>query len=62
MPAFKGITLDYIGIPRIKPVYLNNQNNQQVSHTESSRISFNLNCNIKLKDILISNSTNKRGV
>ena len=62
MPAFKGITLDYTSVPRIKPVYLNSQANQQVSHTESNKIKFNLNCNIKLKDILISNSTNKRGV
>lgn len=62
LPAFKGSTLDYIGVPRIRQDYLNNQNNQQISHTENNKVNFSLNCNVKLKDILISNSTNKRGV
>lgn len=62
LPVFKSNTLDYTSIPRIKKENTienkNNSNNNQLKE----KINFNINNNINLKDILISNSTNRKGV
>ena len=63
LPAFKGITLDYISIPRIKrPIINDNSNINCNNHINQSNTNFSLNSNVSLKDILISNSTSKKGV
>lgn len=61
LPAFKGNTLDYKSIPRIKRKVINNSIN---INNKPNRIksNFSLNTNVNLKDILISNSTNRKGV
>ena len=62
LPAFKGITLDYKSIPKIKKnITDNNILNNKNSLTES-KVNFVVNSNISLKDILISSSTSKKGV
>lgn len=61
LPAFKGITLDYVSIPRLRKRSVNSNNNIDNSNT-SNNIKFNLNSNINLKDILISNSSSRRVV
>ena len=63
LPAFKGITLDYTSIPRIKRTITNNSNNtNNKDNSNKSKTNFILNSNVSLKDILISNSTSKKGV
>lgn len=62
LPAFKGITLDYTSIPRIKRTITNNSNINNKENSNKSKTNFSLNSNVSLKDILISNSTNKKGV
>ena len=63
LPAFKGITLDYISIPRIKrKITYNNDNINNKDNLKKSKTNFSLNDNVSLKDILISNSTNRKGV
>ena len=61
LPAFKGITLDYTSIPRVKKAIKNNNINYK-NKTNNSKTSFSLNSNVSLKEILISNSTKKKGV
>jgi hypothetical protein len=61
LPAFKGKTLDYISIPRIKSdniIEVSNTNNNKINN----KTNFSLSSNINLKDILISNSTSKKVV
>ncbi len=60
LPAFKGTTLDYISIPRIKENIINNE--KPNNNSPNFKINFNINSNISLKDILISNSTSKKGL
>ena len=63
LPAFKGITLDYTSIPRIKrTITSNNNNTNNKDELNKSKTNFSLNSNVSLKDILISNSTSKKGV
>ena len=63
LPAFKGITLDYTSIPRIKgPIANNNNNINSKDGSNKSKTNFRINNNVNLKDILISNSTSKEGV
>ncbi len=57
MPAFKGMTLNYTSIPRVKRK--NSISSKDNENKEQEKISFSLNSNVKLKDILISNSTRK---
>ncbi len=61
LPAFKAMTLDYVSIPRIKTKEINEKENNNISSNQSQS-SFKLNSNVSLKDILISNSTSKKGV
>ena len=61
LPAFKGVTLNYTSIPRIKRTINNNKINN-TNNLNKSKTNFSLNSNVSLKDILISNSTNKKGV
>ena len=63
LPAFKGYTLDFTSIPRIKRTITNNNNNMNnKDNSYKSKTNFSLNSNVSLKDILISNSTSKLGV
>ena len=63
LPAFKGTTLDYKSIPRIKRTITSNRNNiNNKDNSNKSKTNFSLNSNVSLKDILISNSTSKKGV
>ena len=56
LPAFKGITLDYTSIPRIKrTITSNNNNTNNNDNLNDSKTNFKINSNISLKDILISN-------
>ena len=61
LPAFKGTTLDYTGIPRVERT---NTDDNAKSPKESNNLktNFKINANVSLKDILIANSTNKKGV
>ena len=63
LPAFKGYTLDYKSIPRVKR-YDTGEINQVIGNKDLNKnmSNFCLNSNISLKDILISNSTSKKGV
>ena len=63
LPAFKGITLDYTSIPRIKRTITNNNNNiSSKDNSNNSKTNFSLNSNVSLKDILISNSSSRKVV
>ena len=61
LPTFKARTLDYTSIPRIK----SNEEKVNANKLDKPRTlknDFKLDSNVNLKDILISNSTNKKGV
>ena len=60
LPAFKGMTQDYSSIPRLKKEkeILPNKNEE----SNMAKTNFHTNTNIRLKDILITTSTNKKGV
>lgn len=62
LPAFKGVTLNYTSIPRIKRTIINNNRINNTNNLNKSKTNFSLNSNVSLKDILISNSTNKKDV
>ena len=63
LPAFKGITLNYTSIPRIKRTITNNSNNtNNKDNSNKSKTNFSLNSNVSLKDILISNSSSRKVV
>ncbi len=62
LPAFKGTTLNFTSIPRINRPSINNSNEIIKDNQNNFKTNFNLNTNVNLKDILISNSTNKKGV
>ena len=63
LPAFKSKTIDFNSIPRIK----NQDTNEEIISLNNNdynkdKTNFKINSNINLKDILISNSTNRKGV
>ena len=60
LPAFKGRTLDYKSIPRIKEEINTTTYNNDSKRKEKTK--FNLNSNVSLKDILISNSSSRKVV
>ena len=62
LPAFKGTTLNFTSIPRINKHSINNINESSKDKQNSLKTNFKINTNVNLKDILISNSTNKKGV
>ena len=62
LPAFKGVTLDYTSIPRIKRAITSNNNNINEDNSNKSKTNFSLNSNVSLKDILISNSSSRKVV
>ena len=63
LPAFKGVTLDYTSIPRIKRTINNDNNNGNTKDKpNNSKTNFSLNSNVNLKDILISNSSSRKVV
>ena len=63
LPAFKGITLDYTSIPRIKrTITSNNNKTNNKDELNKSKTNFSLNSNVSLKDILISNSSSRKVV
>ena len=62
LPAFKGKTLDYISIPRIKRIdNINNKKSTNINNNKQKN-KFSLNSNVKLKDILILNSSSRKVV
>lgn len=62
LPAFKGNTLNYTSIPRVKKMNINNSNEINIDKQNNFKTNFKITPNVNLKDILISNSTNKKGV
>ena len=64
LPAFKGSTLEYTSIPRIKHVSVNENTNKIDNKVDSSQSEskFSINTNVNLKDILISNSSSRKVV
>lgn len=58
LPAFKGVTLNHISIPRIKTSTIDKSETILNSY-KNKKNDFKLNTNISLKDILISTSTRK---
>ena len=60
LPAFKGHTLDYKSIPRIKEEVNTATNNNDSKRKDKTN--FNINSNVSLKDILISNSSSRKVV
>lgn len=61
LPAFKGTTLHYTSIPRRKSAVVK-ETIKNENPSKKTKSSFSLNTNVNLKDILISNSTSKKGV
>lgn len=62
LPAFKGSTLDFASIPRIKRIIDNENNNINHNNSKTKNKKFSLNSNVSLKDILISNSSSRKVV
>ena len=62
LPAFKGTTLHFTSIPRVNKLSRNNSNEIKKDKQNSFKTNFSINTKVSLKDILISNSTNKKGV
>ena len=62
LPAFKGFTLDYKSIPRIKKTNKTENTNNNSGNEKKTKTNFTLNSNVNLKDILISTSSSKKGV
>ncbi len=61
LPAFKGHTLDYKSIPRIKRNTTNTTTNN-IGSIRKDKTNFNINSNVSLKDILITNSSSRKVV
>ncbi len=61
-PAFKGTTLDYKSIPRIQRAGVDKMNETKKEKQSGFKTNFKISASVNLKDILISNSTNKKGV
>ena len=63
LPAFKVIKLDYKIFPIVKRTTIGKENNMEESNNSNKlKTNFSLNTNVSLKNILISNSTQKKGV
>ena len=63
LPAFKGVTLDYTSIPRIKRTIVNSSNDiNNKDNSTKYKTNFSLKSNVSLKDILISNSSSRKVV
>ena len=62
LPAFKASTLNYTSIPRVERIELEDNNINTDNYSNKSKANFSLNCNISLKDILISNSSSRKVV
>ena len=62
LPAFKATTLNYNSIPRLKNKFQAETTNNDVTNLPREKNKFNIGNNVNLKDILISNSTSKKGV
>ena len=60
LPAFKGTTLDYVSIPRVKRTLDNNDTSPKPPAEKKTL--FSLDSNVKLKDILISTSSSRKVV
>ena len=59
LPAFKGTTLDYTNIPRNQKTVIDYEKNNSIIN--KTKTNFSIDSSISLKNILISNSTNKKG-
>ena len=62
LPAFKGKTIDFISIPRKKKTNVLKVENSKNKNISKSKLDFSLNSNVSLKEILVANSTSKKGV
>lgn len=62
LPAFKATTLNYNSISRLKNKFQAETTNNDVTNLPREKNKFNIGNNVNLKDILISNSTSKKGV
>ena len=64
LPAFKGKTIDYKSIPRVKRVTnINNKKDIDINNNKNKTNSkFSISSNVNLKDILISNSSSRKVV
>ena len=62
LPAFKGKTIDFISIPRKKKTNVLKVENSKSKNISKSKLDFSLNSNVSLKEILVANSTSKKGV
>ena len=62
LPAFKGSTLDYTSIPRIKTVSNDKSTSSNNHDSNNIKTNFTISNNIKLKDILISTSSSRKVV
>lgn len=63
LPAFKSNTLDYKSVPRVKDNFNEiKEKNISLDNEIKNQKKFNLDSNISLKDILLSNSTSRKGV
>ena len=60
LPAFKGTTLDYKSIPKVKSKQKNNSNKSNIENNKKRKV-FVFNTNISIKDIMKKTSTNKKG-
>lgn len=60
LPAFKATTLNCPSIPRVDKGNLNNDKKLNNGNSEVEKYKFSLNSNVKLKDILIANSTGRK--
>lgn len=60
LPAVKGNTIDFVSIPR-KKIEISDQEIKRINK-ENKKYQFKMSTQVKLKDILIANSTNKKGV
>lgn len=62
LPAFKATTLYFESIPRIKNNIYEEKNTNNITNTEATKKSFKIDSTVKLKDILISNSSSRKVV
>ena len=62
LPAFKGTTLNYTSISRIKKTIKNDNDIIDCNVSKKLKTSFNLDSNVNLKDILISSSSSRKVV
>ncbi len=61
LPAFKGTTIDYTNISRVKRDILEDNKQDYQKKSSNLKTDFSIQSNVSLKDIFTSHSTNKKG-